>query len=121
MAGRQVGGSDGAGPGASASGKIAGATGGILRRCNWVRAVVGALRGIDAALETGEALGGAAVDIAKRSIPIQFVEGGGAGILDVMGPELGFNTSEAPEEPIGADEGINEETFERGGRLPISW
>jgi hypothetical protein len=41
------------------------------------------------------------------------VEGGGAGVLDVMGPELGFNTSEALEDPIGADEGINEETFER--------
>ena len=35
------------------------------------------------------------------------------GVLGTMGPELGFNTSEALEEPIGADEGIDEKTLER--------
>jgi len=81
--------------------------------------VIRALGGIDATLEPGEALIGAAVDVADRRPQIELVEDGGAGIFDVMGPELGFDTRQPLEEPVGADQGIDQETLEVSGRLPF--
>ena len=59
------------------------------------------------------------VDLAERGIVVE----GGGGILELRhlsGPELGLEAAEAAKLPIGADEGIDEEGFERGGRLPLA-
>jgi hypothetical protein len=81
--------------------------------------MVGTLGGIDAALETGEAFVVAAVDVADGSVLVELVEDGFAGVVHVMRPEFGFETGEALEEPIGANQRIDEETFEVRGGLPI--
>ena len=82
-------------------------------------AVVGALGGIDAALEAGEAIIDTAIDVADGRVLIQFGEDGFASAFDFVGPQLGFEAGKALEEPIGADERIDEETFEEGGGGPI--
>ena len=82
------------------------------------RAVVGTFGGIDAALQAREAVAGAAVDVAERSILVQ-AEGGGARVLDLVGPELGFETAEALKLPVGVDELVDQEALEVGGRRPI--
>ena len=81
-------------------------------------AIVGTLGGIDAALQTGEAVAGAIEDLAERGILFQTLEGffrGG----DFVFPELGFDATKATEIPIGLDEGIDEEAFQRSGRLKL--
>ena len=82
-------------------------------------AVVRALGGIDAALQAGEAVVGAAVDVAERSLFVQFGVYGLAGVFDFVSPGFGFNAGKAAEEPIGADEGIDQETFEVRGWGPV--
>jgi hypothetical protein len=68
-------------------------------------AVVGALGGVNAALEAGEDIQLFFVGVAERRV---------AG-----GPELGFQPVQAPKLPIGVDQGIDEETFEGGGGLEL--
>ncbi len=54
------------------------------------RAIVRALGGIDAALEAGEGVIAAVVDVADRGALIEFGERGFARIFDFMGPQFGF-------------------------------
>ena len=83
------------------------------------RAIVRALGGIDAALQAREAIRGAAVDFADGSVLILFGEHGFAGLLDLVSPGFCFEAGKALEEPIGADEGIDEESFEVSGGSPV--
>jgi len=50
---------------------------------------------------------------------VEFVEDRRAGLFHFMGPELGFESGEPLEEPIGADQRIDQEAFEPGSGLPI--
>ncbi len=76
------------------------------------RAVVGALGGIDAALQTSEGFQVAGVGFAERG----FFAGG---FGDLSGPQLCFDAMETTELPIGVDQGIDEETFECRGGLEL--
>jgi hypothetical protein len=67
-------------------------------------AVVVALGRIDAALETGEGIGAAIEGLAERTFLVGREEGG-----QFVGPELGFDLVVTAEEPLGLDEGIDEE------------
>ena len=67
--------------------------------------VVVALGGVDAALETGELAGVLGEDVAEGDV------------LDVDDalPQLGLNGSEAAEEPLAIDEGVDEHALLGGG------
>jgi hypothetical protein len=67
-------------------------------------AVVVALGRIDAALEAGEGVAAAIEGLAERTFLVGREEGG-----HFVGPELGFDLAIAAEEPLGLDEGIDEE------------
>jgi len=50
---------------------------------------------------------------------IQLVERRSLRLFHAINPEFGFEAGEALEQPVGADEGIDEEALEVGGGLPI--
>ena len=79
-------------------------------------AVVGALGGIDAALQAGEGIAVVVEDLAQRR---RFTAGN---LLagDLMGPQIGLDTAETAELPVGGDEGIDEEALEGGGGLELA-
>jgi hypothetical protein len=83
------------------------------------RAKVRALGGIDAALQAGERIAGASIHVAKESVLLGLRNGVLAGFLDVVGPQFRFQPGEAAEQPIGANEGIDQETFQMSGWCPI--
>jgi hypothetical protein len=76
-------------------------------------AVVGALGGIDAALEAGEGICAAAEGLAGWAVFFQ-----GPGILHFAFEDLGVDSSKAAEQPFVVDEGIDEEAFFGGGGSP---
>ncbi len=71
-------------------------------------------------LQAVEAFVGAAVGVAHRSVFVEFAEGHFAGTFHFVGPQLDFEAGEALQEPIGTDEGIDEESFEISRRGPIA-
>jgi hypothetical protein len=73
-------------------------------------AMVVALGRIDAALETGEGIAAAIEGQAERTFLVGREEGG-----QFVGPELGFDLVVAAEEPLGLDEGIDQERLLGGG------
>jgi hypothetical protein len=75
-------------------------------------AVIGALGGIDAALEPGEGVERAAVDFSERHLSL-------GALGELVGPELGFDAVEAAQLPIRLDQGVNEKAFQGGGRLEL--
>lgn len=83
------------------------------------RALTGTLGGIDAALEEGEGVAAAVEDVAEGRVLVDGVGAGLFGFGDLVFPELGFDAIEAAELPIGADEGIDQQAGERGGRLKL--
>jgi len=74
------------------------------------RAVVGALSGIDAALEAGEGVRAAAEGLACRAVVL-----GSPGILHFAFEDLGIDSAKTAEQPIVVDEDIDEEAFFGGG------
>jgi hypothetical protein len=68
--------------------------------------VVGALGGIDAALETAEGGLAAAEGLAGRAIVF-----GVPGVLHFAFEDLGIDSAKAAEQPLVVDEGIDEEAF----------
>jgi hypothetical protein len=67
--------------------------------------VVVALGGVDAALETGELVGVLGEDVAEGDV---------VDVDDAL-PELGFDGTEAAEEPLAVDEGVDEHALLGGG------
>jgi len=82
-------------------------------------AIVGTLGGINPPLQAGEAVAHAGVDVAHGSGLVQRIEVRLPGLFDLVQPELGFEARKALEEPIGADERIDQEAFEPAGGGPI--
>ena len=78
------------------------------------RAVVGALGGIDAALEVAEGICAAEKGLAGRAILFQ-----GPGILHFVFEDFGIDSSKAAEQPIVVDEDVDEEALFGGGGLEM--
>jgi hypothetical protein len=74
------------------------------------RAVVGALGGIDAALEAAEGVGAAAEGLAGRTVAFW-----GPGILHFAFEDFGIDPAKAAEQPLVVDEDIDEEALCGGG------
>jgi len=70
------------------------------------RAVVGALGGIDAALEAAEGVGAAAEGLAGRTVAFW-----GPGILHFAFEDFGIDPAKAAEQPLVVDEDVDEEAF----------
>lgn len=70
------------------------------------RAAVGALSGVDAALEPGEGVRAAAEGLACRAVVL-----GSPGILHFAFEDLGIDSAKTAEQPIVVDEDIDEEAF----------
>ena len=71
-------------------------------------AVVGALGGVDAALEAREGIERLDEDAAERGVFGVFFDLG-----ELAGPELGFEATETAELPIGVNQGVDEESLNR--------
>jgi hypothetical protein len=74
------------------------------------RAVVGALGGIDAALEAGEGVRAAAEGLTCRTVVL-----GSPGILHFAFEDLGIDSAKTAEQPIVVDEDVDKEAFFRVG------
>jgi hypothetical protein len=72
--------------------------------------VVGALGGIDAALEAAEGVLAADEGLAGRAVFLQ-----GPGVLHFAFEDLGIDSSKAAEQPFIVDEDVDEEAFFGGG------
>lgn len=93
---------------------FAGRSGGLKALEEVERAMVGALGGIDAALEAGKGVGGMAESVAEGAFfskPVPTL-----GVEEFRLPELGLDFAEAAEEPVGMDEGIDELALFGGSR-----
>jgi hypothetical protein len=75
-------------------------------------ALVGALSGVDAALQAREHLGADVEDVAEGRLLIE-TEGG----FEAVFPDMGVGASEAAELPVVADESIDVEALFGGGGL----
>jgi hypothetical protein len=75
-------------------------------------ALVGALGGVDAALEAFEVTVAVDEGVAEGGILVGIKE-----VLDGVFPDLGFHDGEAAELPVVADEGVDKETLLGGGGL----
>jgi len=71
--------------------------------------------GIDAALEAGKLLGTAGKGLAQEAFRFRLPD---FQFLHFALPELGFGLTEAAEEPLAIDEGIDQEALLGGGGLP---
>jgi hypothetical protein len=72
--------------------------------------VVGALGGIDAALEAAEGVCAAAEGLAGSTVVF-----GSPGILHFAFEDFGIDSAKAAEQPLVVDEGVDEEAFFGGG------
>ena len=103
----------------------------MLRRCGLevLKGLEGpeehAVCGIDAPLDASKGLEGGVESVAERGIVLDGrVDEFGAGeslVEDVAAeiPELGFDAAEAPLDPLGGDQGIDERELNGIGRLVV--